>query len=207
MTAELKASAVVAAIGLVLAGAACGVDSPAETNYATRIETARRAKDEAWKQENAPPIPKERKADFLPLLYYPVDPSYEVPAELKPSAETPTMTMPTSTGEMRPMRRVGQLQFSLKGQPFKLTAFVEAGAPDVSHLFVPFKDLTSGMDTYEAGRYLDLDRNATGLYNLDFNLAYTPNCHFSPMYSCPIPPKENHLPIEIKAGEKVKTAS
>ena len=74
----------------------------------------------------------------------------------------------------------------------------------MNHLFVPFRDLTTGTDTYEAGRYLDLHRTVTGLYELDFNLAYNPNCYFSPMYSCPIPPKENHLPIEVQAGERVK---
>ena len=51
---------------------------------------------------------------------------------------------------------------------------------------------------------LDLDRTVTGLYELDFNVAYNPSCYFSPMYSCPIPPKENHLSIAVQAGERVK---
>ena len=69
--------------------------------------------------------------------------------------------MPTSTGQQRKMRRVGTLEFTLKGQPMKLTAFVEVGAR-LNRLFVPFSDLTSGTETYPAGRYIDLDRTATG---------------------------------------------
>jgi uncharacterized protein (DUF1684 family) len=192
-------------LALLIAGsaAACSNEPPDEKDYVPRINAARSAKDAAFLKEPAP-VPENRKAELLPLLYYPVDESYNVPAELKPSSESPTLTMPTSNGEMRPMRRVGALEFTLKGQRLRLTAFVEAGAPDVNHLFVPFRDLTTGTETYEAGRYLDLDRTVTGLYELDFNLAYNPNCYFSPMYSCPIPPKENHLSIAVQAGERVK---
>jgi uncharacterized protein (DUF1684 family) len=102
------------------------------------------------------------------------------------------------------MRRAGALEFSLKGQPMKLTAFVEEGAPDLNHLFVPFSDLTSGTETYPAGRYIDLERNATGVYELDFNRAYNPYCYYNKTYDCPIPPRENRLHVPVRAGEKTK---
>jgi uncharacterized protein len=114
------------------------------------------------------------------------------------------MEVPTSTGGLRKMRRVAKLGFSLKGQPLKLSAFVEVGAPDLNHLFVPFIDLTSGTETYPGGRYLDLDRNATGLYDVDFNRAYFPYCYYSPTYECPYPPAENRLRVPIRAGERFK---
>jgi uncharacterized protein (DUF1684 family) len=193
----------VLALLVAVSAAACGNEPPGEKDYVGRINAARSAKDADFQRLPAP-VPDNRKAELLPLVYYPVDPSYNVPAELKPSSESPTLTMPTSSGEMRPMRRVGALEFTLNGKPLRLTAFVEAGAPDVNHLFVPFRDLTTGKETYEAGRYLDLDRTVTGLYELDFNLAYNPNCYFSPMYSCPIPPAENHLQVEVRAGERMK---
>ena len=66
--------------------------------------------------------------------------------------------MPTSTGQQRKMRRVGTLEFTLKGQPMSLAAFIEVGAPDMNHLTVMFSDMTSGTETYAAGRYIDLDR-------------------------------------------------
>ena len=109
-----------------------------------------------------------------------------------------------SDGAIRDVRQVGTLEFLLNGQPLKLAAFVEAQASDLEHLFVPFGDLTNGTETYPAGRLLDLQRTSTGLYQLDFNLAYNPSCYFSPNYSCPIPPKENRLPLEVQAGEKIK---
>ena len=65
-------------------------------------------------------------------------------------------------------------------------------------------DLTSGTETYAAGRYMDLDRNATGIYELDFNRAYHPYCYYNLTYECPIPPPENRLKVPIRAGERIK---
>jgi uncharacterized protein (DUF1684 family) len=70
-------------------------------------------------------------------------------------------------------------------------------------LFVPFGDLTNGAETYKGGRYLDLDRTPTGLYDLDFNRAYHPYCVYDPSYVCPVPPRENRLTVAIRAGERL----
>jgi len=110
--------------------------------------------------------------------------------------------MPTSTGERRSMRRVGVLSFTLQGRQLQLSAFVEAGAPDTDRLFVPFADQTSGKETYGPGRYLDLDRTATSIYLVDFNRAYNPYCAYNSKYDCPYPPRENNLPLAIRAGER-----
>jgi uncharacterized protein (DUF1684 family) len=73
-----------------------------------------------------------------------------------------------------------------------------------NYLFVPFKDLSSGKETYGGGRYLDFETTAIkeDLVILDFNKAYNPYCAFSSGFSCPIPPKENHLNVRVEAGEK-----
>jgi uncharacterized protein (DUF1684 family) len=68
---------------------------------------------------------------------------------------------------------------------------------------VPFRDLTSGTETYHAGRYLDLERTPTGLYNIDFNRAYHPYCYYNSKFDCPYPPAENRLVIPIRAGERL----
>ena len=68
-----------------------------------------------------------------------------------------------------------------------------------NRIFV-FSDLTSGIETYSAGRYLDLSRNPTGIYDLDFNLAYHPYCYYNVSYECPYPPPENRLKVPIHAG-------
>ena len=126
------------------------------------------------------------------------------PAQLKEIDDPTVIDMPTSTGAQRKMRRVGTLEFSLKGRPLKLTAFVEVGAPNLDRLFVPFNDLTSLTETYAGGRYIDLERTKTGIYEIDFNRAYTPYCYYNPTYECPYPPAENRLKIPIRAGEKLK---
>lgn len=191
---------------LLLSATACRVEPAGEDDYVKRITTARTEKDAAF-QKQAEPVPENRKAELLPLLYYPIDASYNVPAILKPPTDTATFQMVYSDGAIRDVRRLGTLEFTLRGQPLKLTAYQEVGSPDVNHVFVPFTDLSSGVDTYAAGRYIDLRRTPTTYYELDFNVAYNPSCYFSPLYSCPVAPKENRLPIEVPAGEKVKIRS
>ena len=103
--------------------------------------------------------------------------------------------------------KVGAFHFEIDGQPLTLSVFQPTG--DKAHtgrkaLFMPFRDRTSGRETYGAGRYLDLAENRDGseTYILDFNEAYNPYCAYSPNWSCTIPPRENTLPVEIRAGEK-----
>jgi hypothetical protein len=184
--------------------AACGSRPPVdEKDYVGKVATARAEKDAAF-MKDSDPVPNNRKSEFLPLAYFPIDPEYHVAASLKPSQDDQILQMPTSTGTLRQMRRVGTLEFSLKGQPFKLTAFVEVGAPNLNKLFVPFSDLTSGTETYPAGRYIDLDRTPTGIYEMDFNRAYHPYCYYNASYECPYPPAENRLKLPIRAGERLK---
>jgi uncharacterized protein (DUF1684 family) len=187
---------------------ACSNKPPEDPkSYVAEIATARASKDEAFKSGSDSPVPENRRAELLPLAYFPIDPDYKTAAALSPTNDTTVLQVPTSTGGLRQMRRVGSLEFGLKAQTLKLTAFVEVGAPDLNHLFVPFIDLTSGTETYPGGRYLDLDRNATGIYEIDFNRAYFPYCYYSPTYECPYPPPENRLKTPIRAGERFKTAS
>jgi hypothetical protein len=182
---------------------ACAPEPLDDQDYVARIKQQRIEKDQAW-QGQPEPIPANRKSELLPLVYFEVDPSYNVPAVFKPSKDRAVLTMPYSDGAMRDVRRTGTLEFTLKGQPFKLTAYTEVASPNEDRLFIPFSDPTSGTETYPAGRYLELDRTATGIYELDFNQAFNPSCYYSPLYSCPIPPKENRLPVAIEAGERIK---
>ena len=189
-------------MALVLLAAACSSKPPETGDYASNIAADRAAKDASFAAGDDP-IPKARHAEFLPLAYFPIEPDYNVPAQLNRIDDPTIIEMPTSTGTSRKMRRVGTLAFTLKGQPLKLTAFNEVGE-DPSRLFVPFSDLTSGTETYPAGRFMDLDRNRTGIYEVDFNRAYIPYCYYNPTYECPYPPPENRLKIPIRAGERMK---
>jgi uncharacterized protein (DUF1684 family) len=189
---------------LLLLVCACSSKPPAEPkDYVSRIAADRATKDAAFAKDNEP-VPENRKALYLPLAYFPIDPDYNVPASLVPSNDPSIFEMTTSAGNRDKFRRVGTLQFTLRGQQLKLTAFAAAAAKNDDRLFVPFRDLTSAGETYPAGRFMDLDRSINGIYEVDFNRAYNPYCYYSPTWECPLPPPENRLTIPIRAGEKMK---
>jgi uncharacterized protein (DUF1684 family) len=188
-----------------LVAAACG-SQPEVEDYPAKIAAIRAAKDDSFKNDPDSPIPPDKKSSLLPLAYYPVDELYTAPATLEPSADRTRIQVPTSIGKIRDLEVIGTLKFSIKGQALRLTAFMEVTEPRVNRLFVPFADLTSGKETYPAGRYMELDPTPTGLYLVDFNIAYHPYCYYSPEYDCPFPPKENRLSLEIRAGEKMQKA-
>lgn len=195
-------SALAAACLTVLS--ACSNRPPDDSgDYVRRVQDARTLKDAEF-QKSGEPIPDDRKSTFLPLAYFAIDPGYNTLAGLEAAKEEIVVMMPTSTGQMRKMRQVGQMRFTLKGEPMSLVAFVEIGAPDMNRLTLMFSDMTSGTETYAAGRYLDLERTASDLYSLDFNLAYHPYCYYNPSFDCPYPPAENRLKIPIRAGERMR---
>jgi len=199
----MRSSLFAAMAAALVFAAACtsGPSAPVEPQaYAKTITEARAVKDKAFREEPEP-IPVDKRDALLPLRYFPPDPSYTAPAELKLANQRPVFEMPTSTGKRRRMERVGVLEFLLRGQPMSLAAFVEEGQP-LENLFVPFADLTTGKETYPAGRYLDIRPTSTGFYTIDFNLAYNPTCAYNASYDCPYPPASNRLKVEIRAGEK-----
>lgn len=195
------------ALGLALSLVAACSSNPAvpEGDAVTNqeIQSYRAERDRYMREDPDSPIPNDKKNILLPLRYYPPDPGYSAPASLKLAQNRPVMEMPTSTGTKRRMELVGTLEFTLQGQKMTLGAFVEEGTRQISQLFVPFADLTTGTETYPAGRYLDLHPTATGLYLIDFNRAYNPSCAYNNRYECPYPPPSNRLKIAIKAGERI----
>ena len=188
----------------VVASAAAVACTPQPPDYASTIAAQRTSKDQMFAASPDSPVPADKKASLVPLAYFPIDELYAVPAALEPAAERTVLQVPTSTGKIRDIERIGVLKFSLKGQTLRLTAFHEVDQPQMTRLFVPFSDLTSGTETYSAGRYMELDPTPTGIYVVDFNVAYHPYCYYSPEFDCPYPPKENRLTVPIRAGEKLR---
>jgi uncharacterized protein (DUF1684 family) len=175
--------------------------------YERAIAAERVRKDNAFRapdNRDSPILPADRRA-FAGLSYYPVDPKYHVPASLNEERPNPPIVidLQTSINTKRRMRKAGTLTFRVDGTAYTLTAFADVDARVPTRLFVPFGDLTNVDATYRGGRYLDLDRTPTGLYDLDFNRAYHPYCVFNPTYECPVPPRENRLTIAILAGERL----
>ena len=190
------------------AGVGCTSGPPppagAGESYAETITAHRVEKDRYFREGEGSPIPVGRRAAFAGLRYYPIAPAYKVPANLtpEPSAEPLLIELTNSQGTIERLVRVGTIAFRLDGTPHTLTAFASS-ADRLERLFVPFGDATNRTETYGGGRYLDLDRTTTGLYNLDFNLAYNPNCVYDDAWVCPLPPPENRLGIPIRAGERM----
>ncbi|HUR16705.1 MAG TPA: DUF1684 domain-containing protein [Candidatus Limnocylindrales bacterium] len=111
----------------------------------------------------------------------------------------------TSTGQVRDMTIAGDLVFDHGGGEHRLQAFRTHSHEGYESLFVPFRDATSGTETYGAGRYIDipLEEDTDGPIDLDFNFAYNPSCVFSPAYDCPYPPPRNKLSLAVRAGERM----
>ncbi len=144
-----------------------------------------------------------RMKEYKGIEYFPVDLSYryELPLTRIPIPEK--IIIVSTRGSRRSAERVGWFDFLVGKTPCRLEAthLLEpgSGADDLS---VFFRDATSGKETYQLGRYVDVKKLPNGNYLLDFNTAYNPACAFSNYYNCPVPPKANTLTVAIRAGEK-----
>jgi hypothetical protein len=163
----------------------------------------RSAKDVAFKTESSPIPPKDRSG-FHGLSYFPVDPQLRFLVRLQRYPAPSRVRLGTNTGEIRSGIRYGYFEFKVGDQACRLQVYRLEDAPEDggSMLFIPFRDSTSGRESYGAGRYVDLKENTSGVYDLDFNRAYNPSCAYNNEYSCPVPPAENTLNVPIRAGEK-----
>lgn len=180
----------------------------AHISYADAVRSFREDKDAYFKSGERSPIPPPERSDFTGLPYFDVDESLRFEGlALEPYAgtEPTTFAIPTSDNRLRPAERAGTFRFEVGGVPCTLTAYIFEGGSTES-VFVPFLDGTSGVESYGAGRYLDLEQEDDGTFALDFNLAYHPSCVYDPRFSCPLTPAENRLPVRIEAGERLPEA-
>lgn len=177
--------------------------------YVVAISAFRAEKDAYFGSAPDSPIPAHnRGARFAGLRYYPPDPAFRVQAEVVLFDHPEMVPLGSTKGDVRPQTRYAELRFTLDDEPCRLLAFTDPGAanPDQTELFVPFRDATSGTDTYGAGRYLETSvetqPDGTRFAELDFNLAYSPWCAYNAAYSCTLPPAENRLNVSVRAGER-----
>jgi MFS transporter, DHA3 family, macrolide efflux protein len=163
------------------------------------IAEFRQRKDEFFATSHHSPLPHDLRHGFGGLRYYPPDPdlAFEVPVE---PGDGSAITVATSDGAEREYRRAGTITVPIDGEEVTLTLYE---TPGDEGYFLPFRDATSGKETYGAGRYLDLAPPHDGTIRVDFNLAYNPFCAYSESYSCALPPVENWLQVPIRAGELV----
>lgn len=149
-----------------------------------------------------------KKEDRKYFRFFPPVADYKIEAQFKKITDTVGFMMPTSGTGPKKFFRYGTLHFTLNGSSFQLTLFQNEQLMSDSvykdYLFLPFTDLTSGEESYGGGRYIDLEIKdiKNNKIVIDFNKAYNPYCVYSVGYNCPIPPRENDLPMAIKAGER-----
>jgi len=174
-----------------------------QDRWRLELNEFRREKDDFLRQSPSSPIPREHRRPFKELAYFPPDMHYYFELKLRRAEHPEVVEIQDTGGKMRKFLSWGEFRFEVDGQECVLHAY--KSNPREGNLFVPFRDATSGKETYGAGRYMDLyeerDRTNWG-WVLDFNLAYNPYCAYSSHYVCPFVPPENWLEVEIRAGEK-----
>ncbi len=176
--------------------------------YLDKIENTRQRKNINFLAGENSPLTKNQKKSFRVLNYFKPDPAFKVRGQLKVDTSEGSFKMKTSTSRLPEYRKYGVVYFKIDTTLCQLTLFQNIellkSQKYRDRLFIPFRDKTSGKETYGGGRYLDIKipESETDSIFIDFNLAYNPYCAYNARYSCPIPPEENNLIVAIKAGEK-----
>jgi uncharacterized protein len=178
----------------------------AEKQYIKDMKNERIARDKEFQDTAQSPLSFDEIATFSGLKYFKPNPVYKVHAIFNKSEIPLTFRMKTSTSREPEYRTYGTISFILFDSTISLQVYQNVELikrPGYSdYLFLPFTDETSAVESYEAGRYIDLRIPESNTIEVDFNKAYNPYCAYNHKYSCPIPPAENHIPLKIKAGEK-----
>lgn len=161
----------------------------------------RRDKDELFRAGDESPLPPADRASFEGLKYFDPDPLLRIEARLHRYPDPEGVMVSTSKGSRQLFNRVGYFDLGIGKGEVRLHAYQSAERED-PNLFIPFRDATSGTESYGAARYLDMEVEHDDEYAVDFNYAYNPYCAYSEDYVCPLPPQENWLKVPIKAGER-----
>jgi len=176
------------------------------SEWKERIEKEREEKNRFFMLDPRSPVPSGERRRLLGegLSYYLPDPDLRFELVLHEHEKKNTVDVATTKSGVQKFVRWGEFRFDIDDEQRLIQAY--KSDPEEERLWVPFRDKTSGKETYGAGRYIDLEpeihRTAEGKWILDFNKAYNPWCAYSEAYVCPFIPPENWLEVPIKAGEK-----
>src|SRR5690606_11188456 len=157
-----------------------------------------------WENPETTPLKADEKDSFQGIHFFPIDKKYIVNADFTPIENGKTIPFPTPAQKIKHYKEYGKVNFKLRGNLHELT-ICQSDPPIEGYensLFLPFMDETNGDTSYGGGRYLDFEITdiQSNKLKIDFNKAYNPYCAYSKYYNCPIPPANNYLDTEIKAG-------
>ena len=189
------------ALLLLCVVASCG---PKESSAFEEAKAFQAELNAHFADEEESPLTGEDLATFEELEFFPVDTSFRVRARLTYHEDSQPFMMKTTTDRLPVYRLFATANFTLKGQPCSLEIYQSQDLltdPEYSdYLFLPYTDRTNGNSSYGGGRYMDLKVPEGDEITLDFNQSYNPYCAYNSEYSCPIPPAQNHLDLEVRAG-------
>lgn len=158
------------------------------------------------------PLTKEDVKTFKKLDFFEIDKNYKVTAQLILTPDAPVFEMQTTTDRLPLYKKYGIAKFSINGISCELSLYRNQeylSSLEYGHLlFIPYNDATNGTLTYGGGRFIDVEipENGENTIVIDFNKSYNPLCAYNHKFSCPIPPSENNINVEILAGEKAYKA-
>ena len=176
------------------------------SEWKARLEREREEKNRFFILDPQSPIPREERSLLVGqgIRYFPPNPDLCFELALNKHQEKKKITVATSKDGEREFIRWGEFRFQVNENQCTLQAYKRNYEEE--RLWVPFRDKTSGKETYGTGRYLDLEpeKHCTdeGNWILDFNRGYNPWCAYSEAYTCPFIPPENWLKVSIRAGER-----
>lgn len=136
--------------------------------------------------------------DFRGFSWFPIDQSFAVTGRFIADDKPEEIQVPNTFGDLDTFTTEGVVEFTLFGDTLRLRPFTTRP----NRFWFVFRDASAGIETYEAARFLYADLLPDGRVVLDFNQAYNPPCAFNPYTTCPIPLRENRLPVKILAGER-----
>lgn len=162
----------------------------------------RKQKDEAWKNDKESPLIGDQKKNFKSLNYFPPNPSLSFELDLDKNIPDvgKKVVIKTTGGDEQVYLKAGKVRFNVEGKNVEALVFEDPEQEQFQY-YLLFRDQTTGKETYENGRMLQISKKKDKLI-VDFNYAYNPYSSYNDNWDCPITPKENILHVGIKAGEK-----
>ena len=171
--------------------------------FNTDLTPFQREINDFFKDESVSPLKKRDLKNFRGLDFFAYDSIYLVAAKLTKTPKEKPFMMLTTTDMMVEYIKYGTISFELLSNQYSLDIYKNLEDPNErDNLFLPFLDDTNGNESYGGGRYINLDIPQVDNLIIDFNSAFNPYCVYDEKYSCPIVPRENYIPLEIKAGVK-----
>lgn len=180
------------------------LSDPEMKSYVDDLIKERKEKNYSLQFDGASPFNRDTLITFKPLKYFEPKPDFIFNSKLHVYDVQDTIIILGTKGESRPSILIGYLEFDFNGDTFKINIYKSFSRTGEEYYSIWFTDKTTGKTTYGVGRYLDfeLNENPDFVYTIDFNKAYNPYCAYSPLFTCPIPRKEDYIDLKIEAGEK-----